>query len=52
MAPYEDIFFSSRYLEGAMLVYMKKVGVVAPNKPMKADMGSGEKFAGDHRAIV
>jgi len=43
---YEDIFFSSRYLEGAMLVYMKDIGVVAPNKPQRGDMGSYEKFAG------
>ena len=37
---YEDIFFSSRYLEGAMLVYMKDIGVVAPNKPPRTEMGS------------
>ena len=30
--PYEDICFSSRYLEGAILVYLKKMNVVAPNK--------------------
>ena len=33
--PYEDIYFSSRYLEGAILVYLKNLGVVAPNKPPK-----------------
>jgi len=44
---YEDIFFSSRYLEGAMLVYMKDIGVVAPNKPQRGgSYGSEEKFAG------
>ena len=31
--PYEDVYFSSRYLEGAILVYLKNLGVVAPNKP-------------------
>ena len=31
--PYEDINMSSRWLEGAILVYLKKIGVVAPNKP-------------------
>ena len=30
--PYEDVFFSSRYLEGAVLVYLKKLGIIAPNK--------------------
>jgi len=34
--PYEDVYFSSRYLEGAILVYLKKIGVVAPNKQPKA----------------
>ncbi len=31
--PYEDVFMSSRYLEGAILVYLKKKNIVAPNKP-------------------
>lgn len=31
--PYEDIHSTSRYLDGAALTYMKRVGVVAPNKP-------------------
>ena len=44
--PYEDVYFSSRYLEGAILVYLKNLGVVAPNKPEKPDMSSGDKFAG------
>ena len=33
--PYEDINMSSRWLEGAILVYLKKIGVVAPNKPRR-----------------
>jgi DNA polymerase elongation subunit (family B) len=44
--PYEDVYFSSRYLEGAILVYLKNLGVVAPNKPTKPDMSSGDKFTG------
>jgi len=44
--PYEDVYFSSRYLEGAILVYLKNLGVVAPNKPSKPNMSSGDKFAG------
>jgi DNA polymerase elongation subunit (family B) len=31
--PYEDILFSSRYLEGALLMYLRRNGLVAPNKP-------------------
>jgi DNA polymerase elongation subunit (family B) len=31
--PYEDYMFSSKYLEGACLAYLKKKGLVAPNKP-------------------
>lgn len=30
--PYEDYEFSSRYLEGAILTYLKKRNLVAPNK--------------------
>jgi DNA polymerase elongation subunit (family B) len=31
--PYEDYMFSSKYLEGACLAYLKKKCLVAPNKP-------------------
>ena len=44
--PYEDVYFSSRYLEGAILVYLKNLGVVAPNKPPRPNMNSDEKFVG------
>jgi DNA polymerase elongation subunit (family B) len=44
--PYEDVFFSSRYLEGAILVYLKNLGIVAPNKPTRPKMDSDEKFIG------
>jgi len=44
--PYEDVYFSSRYLEGAILVYLKKLGVVAPNKPPRLEKMGDEKFAG------
>jgi len=43
---YEDNFFSSRYCEGAMLVYMKNIGVVAPNKAFGTKYEKGEKFSG------
>jgi DNA polymerase elongation subunit (family B) len=33
--PYEDVYFSTRYLDGASLVYMKRLGIVAPSKPTR-----------------
>ena len=44
--PYEDVFMSSRYLEGAILVYLRKKNIVAPNKPKKPKKFSNEKFVG------
>ena len=48
--PYEDVFFSSRYLEGAILVYLKNIGVIAPNKALdakdKMNRGVDDKFTG------
>ena len=44
--PYEDVHMSSRYLEGAILVYLKKIGVVAPNKPPRPKKLDNDKFAG------
>ena len=31
--PYEDFVYSSKYLEGAMLTYLRRRNLVAPNKP-------------------
>lgn len=36
--PYEDFVFSSKYLEGALLTYLRRKGLVAPNKPKKVIM--------------
>ena len=45
--PYDDVMMSSRYLEGAILVYLKKMNIVAPNKPPRPkNMDGGDKFAG------
>lgn len=30
--PYEDYVYSTRYLEGALLTYLRKINVIAPNK--------------------
>ena len=43
--PYEEVYMSSRYLEGAILVYLKSNGIVAPNKPPRQKKKE-EKFAG------
>tara|TARA_Y100001937_G_scaffold27308_1_gene39183 strand:- start:3156 stop:5681 length:2526 start_codon:yes stop_codon:yes gene_type:complete len=46
--PYEEIYFSSRYLEGAILTHLRKIEVVAPNKPerKKGEEIEYEKFSG------
>lgn len=44
--PYEDIQFSSSFLEGALLVYLRKNNLVAPNKPEKINLSENDKFAG------
>jgi DNA polymerase elongation subunit (family B) len=44
--PYEEVFLSSRYLEGAILVYMKNIGVVAPNKIIGSKYDDDSKFSG------
>jgi DNA polymerase elongation subunit (family B) len=41
--PYEDIFMSSRYLEGAILTFIKRKNLVATNKPTKV---MGTRFSG------
>ena len=43
---YEDVFMSSRYLEGAILTYLKKKEIVAPNKPKRPKVLSEDKFVG------
>ena len=42
--PYEDIYMSSRFLEGAILTYLKQLGVVTANKP--ADDADEHTFIG------
>jgi DNA polymerase elongation subunit (family B) len=51
--PYEDFVYSSKYLEGAILTYLRRKNLVAPNKPadrqerMEALRENGdEKFIG------
>lgn len=46
--PYEDIYFSSRWIEGAMLAFLKKKNIIAPNKKLEQakDENADEKFKG------
>ena len=45
--PYESVYMSSHYLEGAILVYLKKKNIVAPNKPPRPkNFNSDDKFVG------
>ena len=47
---YEDFLFSSKWLEGAILTFLRRSGRVAPNKPVrrysKEDAAPGGKFTG------
>ena len=45
------MFTSSRYLEGAILVYLRKLGIVAPDKKPKPKLADDFQFAGAHVAV-
>ena len=49
--PYENVFTSSRYLEGAILVYLRKLDIVAPDKKPKPKLAEDFQFAGAHVAV-
>jgi len=44
--PYEDVYYSSKFLEGAMLVYMKKLNLVAPPNNNRTNKVSEDRFEG------
>ena len=45
--PYEEVYFSSRYIEGAMLVYLRGLNLVAPSKAHDVSYdGSEGRFSG------
>jgi DNA polymerase elongation subunit (family B) len=49
--PYEDVYFTTRYLDGACVTYMKRLGIVAPNRRLKdhsieSEEDSSNDFAG------
>jgi DNA polymerase elongation subunit (family B) len=43
--PYDAVYHSSKYLEGASLTYLKRLGIVAPNKkqPIKLSIGQNHR---------
>ena len=45
--PYEDIFFTTRYLDGACLTYMKRLGIVAPDRKRHSKEESEEESSND-----
>jgi len=45
--PYEDIFFTTRYLDGACLTYMKRLGIVAPDRKRRDKEESEEESSND-----
>ena len=45
--PYEEVYYSSRYIEGAILVYLKQLNLVTPNKKVGVTYdGSYGRFSG------
>ena len=44
--PYEDIFFNSRWIEGAILTFLKRKNLVAPNRKVVDADFVYEKFSG------
>ena len=44
--PYEDFVYSSKYLEGPLLTYLRRRNLVAPNKPF---FDRQERMLGDKR---
>ena len=50
--PYEDFVYSSKYLEGAMLTYLRRKNLVAPNKPKdRKEKLAALKEAGEEKFI-
>ena len=45
--PYEDVYFTTRYLDGACVTYMKRLGIVAPNRRLRNHSEGGEEQSND-----
>lgn len=50
--PYEDYIYSSKYLEGAVLTYLRRNNIVAPNKPAdRQERMAQVRASGDEKFI-
>ena len=45
--PYDEIYQTTRYLDGACLVYMKRLGIIAPNRKRHQVSEDGEEESND-----
>lgn len=43
--PYEDVYFTTRYLDGACVTYMKRLDIVAPNRKLRDHSVTDEEEA-------
>jgi len=46
--PYEDVFAATRYLDGACLTYLSRLGVIATNKPVREEKDDDDEPTGDN----
>lgn len=46
--PYESIYYNTILNEGAILTYLKRKGIIAPNKPTTTNHTIKELELGDH----
>jgi DNA polymerase elongation subunit (family B) len=46
--PYESIYYNTALNEGAILTYLKRKGIIAPNKPTTTNSSIRELELGDH----
>jgi len=49
---YEDFLFSSKWLEGAMLTFLRRSGRVAPNKPNRVSLKINSGKKGENRIYL
>lgn len=43
---YENVMYPSKYLDGAAIVYLKRLGIVAPNRPSSKDSDIDTEYEG------
>ena len=50
--PYEEYWYSSRYIDGAILTYLHRKGIIAPNKPEGGDEKYKELKDSDEEGFI